>query len=109
MNLEKAQEIVSACIAHTYFDLGLRNEPPPSIDQYGLEELIQANKMIKNHNETRKDGKLSLQLADRLIAALYALTHFCIDPSTPVVINKDKAMVIVKLPENYFRGDDEKC
>ena len=80
MTRERAQQIVDACAAHTWYDMGIREEPPPSLQEYSLRELLEANEMMagKDGKTKNPDGSTNsaLHCADRMVAALYVLYHY---------------------------------
>lgn len=80
MTRERAQQIVDACAAHTWYDMGIREEPPPSLEEYSLRELLEANEMMAGQDGKTKnpDGSTNstLHCDDRLVAALYVLYHY---------------------------------
>ena len=107
MELEQAQAILADCTAHTWFQLGLRETPPPDISKYSLSDMVEANEVVKKFNDVRTDRCQSIVMDDRLVAALYTLTHFHTSETEPVVLNKEKAVLVVKLPANFFDEQDQ--
>jgi hypothetical protein len=83
MTRERAQQIVDACAAHTWYDMGIREELPPSLQEYSLRELLDANEMMSGPvgKSQNPDGSTntSLHCADRMVAALYVLYHYPAD------------------------------
>ena len=101
MDLEKAKEISQKCSAHVWFQMGLKEERPPSLYEYSLEDLLNAQRVISEYNKTRTDGCASLLCADRLIAALFVAYHYAVeDPDrgevTPIIFGNGNAVVVVK-------------
>jgi hypothetical protein len=79
MDLDRARQIVAACVNHSLFRMGVIEEPPPSLAEYSLGELLEANEMIRAQNdEVDAAGNRKIQIVcdDRLIAALYVLYHY---------------------------------
>lgn len=79
MELERARDITGACLAHTYYRMGFIEEEPPSLEDYSLRELLDANHRVDEENKKFSvDGKKRIQVicADRLVAALYTLYHY---------------------------------
>ncbi len=102
MNIDKAQEIVDACCAHTFYKMGIREEPPPSLGAYSLRELTDANHAVAKYNDTRTDRKASTVCDDRLIAALYALYHYPGDnagDAEAIVIGGGCALLCVRISD----------
>lgn len=81
MPIEKAKEIVSTVLECGFYDMGLSDSlrPPKWPVQYTLEELLIANRMVRNDTgELHSDGSRShmMNMADRGVAARYALAHY---------------------------------
>lgn len=102
MDLEKATDITKACLAHTLYRMGVTEEPPPSLKEYSLRELLDANHVIAEHNKRPVvDGKSTIQMvvADRMLAALYTLYNYEACPADdiePIVINESAALCSIR-------------
>jgi hypothetical protein len=86
MAIEKAREVVSAVLECGFHDVGLSDNPrrPAWPVQYTLEELLIANRVIKDDlGELLPDGRRSMMMhmADRGVAARYALAHYGENPN----------------------------
>lgn len=106
MDRSHAAQIVARCIAHVYFREGVIDEPPPSLEEYSLSELVEANKLIAGPAGTTEndDGTKSIAMHcdDRLVAALYALTHYQAEPQDdlrPIVSIPGKAICCIEVAE----------
>lgn len=101
MTRERAQQIVDACAAHAWYHMGIREEPPPSLQEYSLRDLLEANEMMagEDGNFKNPDGSTNsaLHCDDRLVAALYVLYHY--PPNKPgnvePVVHNGRAGVFV--------------
>lgn len=90
----RAQEINAAMMAHTMYEMGMRDTPPPSLKAYRLQEMLDATRMV-----AEMDG--DIHCADRLVAALYVLTHYeGTEPTeiSPVCHNGRQCVAVVQLP-----------
>jgi len=95
MDIERAEKIVGECIAHVLFRMGVTDEPPPSLAEYSLQELIDANRRVAEENDKQPTtGRRTIRMKcdDRLIAALYVAYHY--DANDPA----DGVEPIVLLP-----------
>src|SRR5262249_14680855 len=101
MSLDRAWEIVASCAAHVWFQDGADMTPPPSLEDYSLQELLDANQIVRNSSMQRIEGGTILDVScdDRLVAALYVLYHYRPDDLTkvePIVIKCDSAVGVFK-------------
>jgi len=105
MSLERAREIASKCLAHVWVREGIKDGPAPSLAEYSLVELLEANHVVAaDPGEPTGDGKrrVWMHCDDRLVAALYVGTHY---PGCPpddvdvVAIAAGNAVVVVRAPE----------
>lgn len=106
MDRSHAAQIVARCIAHVYFREGVVDEPPASIEEYSLSELVEANQLIAGPAGTTEndDGTKSIAMHcdDRLTAALYALYHYQAEPQDDIrsiVEIPGKALCCVEMKE----------
>lgn len=107
MTLDRAKKIVSDCVAHVWYREALTTDPPPSLAEYTLQELLDANRLVagplgKERDEENKSTTVSMHCDDRLVAALYVLYHYpAVDPTGgPVdvlVANASAGVVTLKL------------
>lgn len=81
MDIERAKEITKACTAHFFYREGLQKEPPPSLAEYSLAEMLEAQQVIKAANGTGNGGTSTIFCDDRLVAALYVAYHYAADPT----------------------------
>jgi hypothetical protein len=94
----RSLEIVHACTETQLFAMGISKEPPPSLDEYTLEDLIDAQRAIREENARRTDGGVTVVSDDRGIAALYVATHFDAEPADacePIAVVGNRAVVVV--------------
>ena len=102
LTFERAQAIVEACIAHVWYREGISDERPPSLAEYSLRELLDANEMLAGHETRGGDRRhISVHCDPRLVAALYVAYHYPPeDPHdcTPVAYGPESAVVIVRAP-----------
>jgi hypothetical protein len=115
MELEQAKEIVQACVHHTMHKMGIIEEQPPSLYEYSLRELLDANDQVKADNDSRRDlkGPQSFQTVcdDRLVSALYTLYHFDGDQNggrvEPIALANGKALICIRVtPEMMEKEAD---
>ncbi len=99
--MELAGKIVAACLSHVWYQQELSDEPPTSLAQYSLRELLEANALVatspRERDEEKKTTTIALHCDDRLIAALYVLYHYPAsraDDLDAIAINP-KAVVLV--------------
>jgi len=117
---QRALDITDACVRNHYWMMGIIQEEPPSLADYTLLELVEANHAIaKDEGQVNPDGSRSIPIHcdDRLVAALYTAYHF--DPSDqddidPIVKLPDRVLVNIKMtPEPTCpvcgAGADEDC
>jgi hypothetical protein len=102
MTMAQAREIVWACIAHVSYQMGISNDPPPSLREYSLGELLEANRRVEAENKRVQNlpGRQSFHMtcADRLVAALYVAYWYPGDPPSspePVVLANGNMVLIV--------------
>jgi len=69
MSAERAQEIAGRCNLHVFWWSGAADGPPPSLAEYSLAELLEANHIVR-------DEGVRCRCDDRLVAALYAVYHY---------------------------------
>jgi hypothetical protein len=90
MTLEEAIKITDSCSEHFFFQEEISKKQPPSLEKYSLQELLDANRMVKEQGTTKnQDGSQTIRVHcdDRLVAALYCLYHYpANDPSEAEVI-----------------------
>lgn len=101
MDPTRAREINAALVAHAMYDMGLRDEDPPSLKGISLEEMIQATRILQKENRDNPNGG-SCVCDDRLIAALYVLTHYPAsdgDEAILVARNQRSGVAVVSLME----------
>lgn len=112
MELEKAQKIVKACVAHRMYDMGVVDEEPPSLYEYSLRELLEANDRVREENENQpKEGVMSFQTVcdDRLVAALYTIYHYEAERGTsiePICMLGEKALLCARMTPETMVADD---
>lgn len=109
MTLDQAREIVSACCRHSYYQMGVTDEVPPSLKEYSLRELLDANDLVQRDNKSQDaiamaalaaggKGAIRSQMfcADRFIAALYVLYHYRPDgdDTEAVAANGERVVVV---------------
>lgn len=99
---ERSLDITRACIAHVMYRHGLQEEPPPSLAEYSLRDLLDANHAVRAHNSEPRgpDGKRTIHTVcdDRLVAALYVATHYRPSPAEepePIVLLPDRVLLCV--------------
>lgn len=120
MDRSRAAQIVARCLAHVYYRMGAIDEPPASIEEYSLRELLDANHLIAGPAGTTRneDGteSIAFHCDDRLVAALYTLYHYQGEPPDgpePIVGIDGKALFCVQVPTEAScdkRGDpDNPC
>lgn len=104
MDLETAKKITGECVDNKMFSMGIGDKLPPSLEDYTLLELLEANHMVRADNGTKtEDGKTSHALFcdDRLVAALYTFYHYEDEPPTgdiePIVHIFNKALVCIRV------------
>ena len=101
MNQEQAREIVSKCLQHVFFREGLRTEPPASLFEYSLRELLEANEQVSEERPRIAGGTqtIFMHCDPRLVAALYVAYHY--EPEDPqdcnaVAYGPGSAVLVVK-------------
>jgi len=96
MDLDHARAIVNACARHVLWRQGLQPDPPPSLGDYSLAELVEANHLMRANGSANCD--------DRLVAALYVAYHWHAhepddDQIDPVAVSCHGAgVVVVRVP-----------
>lgn len=102
--IKKARVIVANCVHHRMHDMGILEEPPPSLEDYSLRELLDANHLVRDLNTERPDGPSDYShqtmCDDRLIAALYTAYHYEAQPESqvePIVNVGNKALCCVRV------------
>lgn len=104
IEIANAKRIVNEMLTWRYTEIGLCEGDPPDLSRYSLRELLDANDMVRDFGETvHEDGRSSIPMkcADRLIAALYAATHFPAYPQDAIesiVVGRGKALLCVVVP-----------
>jgi hypothetical protein len=87
MPVERAREIVSACLRNAMGRMGLGEDSP--LPDCSLEEMLIANRILsgpagESEEKTNPDGSksysIAMTVADRGIAAAFALENFGGDP-----------------------------
>jgi len=106
MNLQEARDITAACTANKMASMGIGENQPPSLADYSLEQLLVANRMVKEEPNTKnKDGTESMQMFcdDRLVAALYTVYHYEAEELggdiDAIVRYGNKALICIHVPE----------
>lgn len=101
IELAKARKIVDVMLEWHWIAIGLRPGPAPDLQSYELRQMLDAAHMIRDYGNTKNaDGTTTLcvKADDRLIAALYCITHWQADEPDdvePIVSGHDKALVCV--------------
>ena len=102
MDLNRAIEINDACCAHAMWEIGLREEVPPSLEGYSLREMLDAVDMVKANDENApaENGmrRITSTCADRMIAGLYVLYNWHANdepPFCPVARRPGAGVVVV--------------
>lgn len=112
MKIKEAQKIVGEMIQHVMYHQGISENRPPKME-YSLQEMVKANSIIEKRNKTLKGRitkkgrimKISMVCDDRLIAALYALTHY--DPSTERSIMQVGRKYLYVIHENHLKKEED--
>lgn len=109
MTYERAVEIVEACTANgVYHMLGSRGREVPSIEDFSLAEMVEAQRVVRETEGARMKPVAGPQtfhvVCDaRLVAALYVAQHFPgddPDDANPVCLLPDgRAVFVLRLPE----------
>jgi hypothetical protein len=105
MDRNQALKIVGACVEHVMYLEGAGDEPPASLAEYSLRELLEANEMIAADSLERTEAgstTVHVHCDPRLVAALYVAYHYePEDPPRAIIAAKDGAMVVVVRPHSY--------
>jgi hypothetical protein len=109
---KRDQDITGACVMNKMYSMGIGEglEPPPSLAEYSLQQLIDANHRVRDRNGTKNsDGSESYRMFcdDRLIAALYVAYNY--EPEDqhdidPIVRLDDRALICLAVSA---RTDEE--
>lgn len=121
MDEARAAEIVAAMQAYTLYEMGLAEREPPPLDGYSLWEMLQANAVIRAKNERAAEAyelggrkgshSVSTTCDDRMVAALYALTHY--DPEDPqdckpLHRSATRGVFVLRLPHPADAADEQR-
>ena len=104
IELQRARGIVRDMMQWKLVEMGLRDGTPPDLGEYTLLEMVKSAHMIRDFGEVQNDDGTTSMItkpADRLIAALYTITHFRADEQDdvdPIVMGHGKALVCVVMP-----------
>lgn len=100
MSLSQAKEIVSAINNRAMVTVGI-DVSLPELRNISLSDMLEAKLMVQEQNKREKESRqasgtytISVVPDDRLIAAVYAITHF--PPSEEPILN---------LPYRHLFGD----
>lgn len=74
--LRRAYAINAAMFRYALIREGVFEPPAPDLSEYTLSEMIAAGPAITAAENRKEGGTLTVVCADRLVAALYALTHY---------------------------------
>jgi hypothetical protein len=77
--------------------MGLQKDCPIA-EGISLADMVQAGSKIKKHEDKRQSGTITVVCDDRLIAAIYAMTHYRGQPNgnpEPILAARGKALVCV--------------
>ncbi len=83
MSEARAREITKACMQVHFVHMGIVDERPPSLAEYSLEELLEANRIVAGLGP-RDDGVIEVHCAARLVAALYVAENYHARPADDV-------------------------
>lgn len=64
----------------------------PACAKLTLAELVEANRVVREH---REDGKIHMHCDDRIVAAMYAAWHYEPDEHRPIVVGAGRALFCV--------------
>ena len=109
ITLPMARKIAADCTANVTYSMGLSEDPPPSLRDYSLHELVTANHLVANHRRTKnEDGTESFQVTcdDRVIAALYTAYNYEAESgrtAQPIVIVGHKALICIRVEPQIAR------
>jgi hypothetical protein len=104
IEIANAREIVRAMMLWKWVEMGLKPGPVSDLESYALREMLDAAHMIRDFGEEKNDNGTTDHMvfpADRLIAALYCITHWqANDPDAceSIVIGHNKALLCVVAP-----------
>jgi len=105
MDIDQARRIVSEMTSHVFYAEGLDETAPRSLAEYSLGEMLEANKLVKEADQTGPgNGPKTVQIVcdERLAAALYVLYHYEPNPNRAVVLNNMRYVVVAKIPDDFF-------
>ncbi len=98
MTIERAHEIVAVCLAHFLYQEGLNEKELPSLADYSLREMLEANEIVENLNQPGTQT-VYVHCDPRYLAALYVAHHFDPDPPkdcTPIAFGPKSAVLVVE-------------
>lgn len=109
MELSKAKQIVQDMVVFHFYSEGVNEsiskEVFERLEKYSLQEMITASKIIDENNGEKyidENGeertRMQMNVADRLIAAMYCLLNYESDSSedcSAIINNRKKALYIV--------------
>ena len=98
---ERAHEINSAMLRASMWAMGFGGDECPDLSEYSLREMLDAGVIVSD--ERPSSGKIECICDDRMVAALYTLTHWHTSRYDPVVRFENKALYAVG-PDT---GEDE--
>lgn len=102
MTESRAHEIVAVCLAHFLYQEGLNEKELPSLGDYSLKEMLEANEIVKSLNDGPSVGGLRtvyVHCDPRYLAALYVAYHYDPDPvtsCTPIAFGPKSALLVVE-------------
>jgi hypothetical protein len=106
MDLKTAKEITHKCGLHVFYLQGVTEDEPPSLAEYTLSELLEANHRVKQWNARDPDeaGRKNMQIYcdDRLIAALYVTYQYepdWPDDAQPIAMREGCVLLLLRAEE----------
>lgn len=100
MTLEEAKVINGEMLAFA-FKYQMGEDPEPFNPARTLPEMIEASEMVKAANKVPGAKTITMTCDDRLIAAIYAITHYppaiCCGEIEPIIAGSGRALVCVRV------------